>query len=67
MTNLNLFVEFGLRKMESLGRKTMILISSLPLTFISVENFYNENQKFPDSAWLKLVFKDKQTYSKINK
>lgn len=26
--------------------------------FLSVGNFYSENQKFPDSAWLKLVFKD---------
>ena len=24
----------------------------------AVENFYKENQKFPDKAWLKLVFKD---------
>lgn len=33
-------------------------LSSYLDLFIAVGNFYNENQKFPDSAWLKLVFKD---------
>ena len=33
-------------------------LSSYLDLFLSVEKFYNENQKFPDSAWLKLVFKD---------
>lgn len=33
-----------------------ILSSYLDL-FIAVGNFYQENKKFPDSAWLKLVFK----------
>ena len=32
-------------------------LSSYLELFIAVENFYKENQKFPDSAWLKLVFK----------
>jgi KaiC/GvpD/RAD55 family RecA-like ATPase len=33
-------------------------LSSYLDLFIAVGNFYEENQKFPDSAWLKLVFKD---------
>ena len=33
-------------------------LSSYLDLFLSVEKFYQENQKFPDSAWLKLVFKD---------
>ena len=33
-------------------------LSSYLDLFIAVGNFYTENQKFPDSAWLKLVFKD---------
>jgi hypothetical protein len=32
-------------------------LSSYLELFTAVENFYNENQKFPDSAWLKIVFK----------
>ena len=41
------------------------LSSSLDL-FLSVENFYKENQKFPDSAWLKLVFKDNRPIQIVN-
>lgn len=33
-------------------------LSSYLDLFLSVEKFYQENQKFPDNAWLKLVFKD---------
>ena len=33
-------------------------LSSYLDLFLSIEKFYQENQKFPDSAWLKLVFKD---------
>ena len=41
-------------------------LSSYLDLFISVENFYNENQKFPDSAWLKLVFKDNRPIQIVN-
>lgn len=33
-------------------------LSSYTDLFTAVENFYKENEKFPDQAWLKLVFKD---------
>lgn len=33
-------------------------LSSYTDLFVAVENYYKENEKFPDQAWLKLVFKD---------
>lgn len=41
-------------------------LSSYLDLFISVGNFYTENQKFPDSAWLKLVFKDNRPIQIVN-
>jgi KaiC/GvpD/RAD55 family RecA-like ATPase len=41
-------------------------LSSYLDLFLAVENFYNENQKFPDSAWLKIVFKDNRPIQIVN-
>lgn len=41
-------------------------LSSYLDLFLAVGNFYTENQKFPDSAWLKLVFKDNRPIQIVN-
>ncbi len=41
-------------------------LSSYTDLFIAVENFYRENDKFPDKAWLKLVFKDNRPVQIVN-
>lgn len=41
-------------------------LSSYTELFTAVENFYKENQKFPDQAWLKIAFKGSRPIQIVN-
>ena len=59
--------EFVLQLVEKFKElKNHDTLSSYTDLFTAVENFYTENQKFPDQAWLKLVFKDSRPIQIVN-